>query len=185
MRKTLLGALIGASLLSTGFSAFAATTTVSGGTVHFVGQIINAACAVSTNSTNQTVNLGQYRNANFTSVGTYSGKVPFTINLEDCDTSVSTTAAVAFTGSADANDNTLLSVSNISGGSAGSASGVGIEVSDSKGVVLPPNGTTFSTAQTLLSGTNTLYFNARYKSTLASVTTGQADADATFTMQYQ
>ncbi|MFP1728204.1 fimbrial protein [Lonsdalea quercina] len=130
---------MGASLLSTGFSAFTATTTVSvsGRTVHFVGQIINAAYAVSTSSTNQTVNLGQYRNANFASVVTSSGKVSYTINLEDGDASVSTTAAVAFTGNADANDNTLLSVSNISGGCAGVASGVGIEVSSSKGVVLP------------------------------------------------
>lgn len=185
MRKLLLGTLIGASMLSSGFVA-AETATVSGGTVHFTGQIVNAACAVSTNSSDQTVNLGQYRTANFTDVGAYSSKVPFTIKLEDCDTAVSTTAAVAFNGSADATDNTVLSTSNITTGGAGAAIGVGIEISDSKGIVLSPNGSTFSTPLTLTNGNgNTLNFSARYKSTLASVTAGQADADATFTMQYQ
>ncbi|ATA24616.1 type-1 fimbrial protein subunit A [Brenneria goodwinii] len=184
MRKLLLSALIGASVLSSGLAA--AATTVSGGTVHFKGEIVNAACAVSTNSADQTVNLGQYRTANFTAVGAYTSKVPFTIKLEDCDTTVSTTAAVAFNGSADSTDNTVLSTSNITNGGAGAASGVGIEISDSKGTVLPPNGSTFSAAQTLVNGNgNTLNFTARYKSTLEAVTPGQADADATFTMQYE
>ena len=183
MRKTLLRALIGASILSAGYAS--AATTVAGGTVHFTGQIVNAACAVSSTSSNQTVNLGQYRTANFTAVGAYSGKVPFTIKLEDCDPTVSTTAAVAFSGSADGNDNTVLSTSNISGGSAGAAAGVGIEISDSKGTVLAPTGAAFSSPQTLITGSNTLNFNARYKSTLANVTPGEADADATFTMQYE
>ncbi|MEC5317766.1 type 1 fimbrial major subunit FimA [Brenneria populi subsp. brevivirga] len=185
MRKLLLGALIGASVLSSGLAA-AATTTVSGGTVHFKGEIVNAACAVSTNSADQTVNLGQYRTANFTAAGSYSSKVPFTIKLEDCDTTVSTTAAVAFNGSADATDSTVLTTSNNTSGGAGAASGVGIEISDSKGTVLTPNGSTFSAAQTLVNGNgNTLNFTARYKSTQATVTPGQADADATFTMQYE
>ncbi|MCL2891627.1 type 1 fimbrial major subunit FimA [Brenneria tiliae] len=188
MRKTLLSALIGASILSAGFAtlAEAATTTVAGGTVHFKGQIVNAACAVSTNSADQTVNLGQYRTSNFAAAGAYSGKVPFTIKLEDCDTTVSTTASVAFSGSSDSSDNTVLTTSNISGGSSGAASGVGIEISDSKGTVLSPNGAVYSNAQTLTNGSgNTLNFNARYKSTLDAVTAGQADADVTFTMKYE
>lgn len=183
MQKTLLNTLIGASLLSA--SGMALAVTVAGGTVHFKGDIVNAASAVSTNSADQVVNLGQYRSARFTDVGVYSGKVPFTINLEDCDTTVSTTAAVAFTGAADGNDNTLLAVSNIGSGSAGSANGVGIEISDQAGSVLTPNGSVFSAAQTLIDGSNTLHFTARFKSTLAAVTPGAADADATFTLQYQ
>lgn len=170
------------ALLSTGTVASAATT-VKGGTVHFTGQIVNAACAVSADSTNQTVNLGQYRTAKFDKVGAYSDPVPFNIKLEDCDTTVSTTAQVQFYGGVTSADATLLSVSNISGGAAGSASGVGIEISDGKGKILTP-GTTWSTAQNLFAGANTLPFSARYKSTSATVTAGEADADATFEMQY-
>ena len=38
-------------------SAFADTATVSGGTVNFVGQVVNAACSVSADSVDQTVTL--------------------------------------------------------------------------------------------------------------------------------
>ena len=46
------------SALTLSVSAFAADpVTVNGGTVHFTGEIVNAACAVSTESSNQTVDL--------------------------------------------------------------------------------------------------------------------------------
>jgi major type 1 subunit fimbrin (pilin) len=174
--------VLGLALLSAGTMASAAIVT--GGTVHFTGQIVNAACAVSADSANQTVNMGQYRTAHFTSVGTRSNAVPFTIKLEDCDTSVSTQASTAFSGSANATDPTVLTVSNTSGGASGTASGVGIEISDRIDQVLKPDGANFSNAQTLIDGANVLAFNARYKSVAAVVTPGQANADATFTMQY-
>lgn len=183
MHKSLLNTLMGAALLSTSFVSLAAV--VNGGTVHFRGELVNAACSVSADTADQIVNLGQYRTALFTGVGTYSGKVPFNIKLEDCDTTVSKTAAIAFTGIADANDNTVLAISNIGSGSAGAASGVGIEISDRTGAILSPNGTTYSVPQTLIDGSNTLAFSARYKATLAAATPGAADADATFTIDYQ
>ncbi|WP_307777051.1 type 1 fimbrial major subunit FimA [Serratia ureilytica] len=182
-KQRVIKSVLAAALLSAGTMATAATT-VPGGTVHFTGQIVNAACAVSAGSTDQTVNLGQYRTANFKAVGDRSGAVPFKIQLQDCDTSVSTQASVAFSGTAVSSDADVLAVSNISGGASGSASGVGIEIGDHTGKVLPPNGSVFSTAQTLIDGVNVLNFTARYKATAASVTPGQADADATFTMQY-
>jgi len=182
--------VIGASLLSIGSAAADETTppaasTIVGGTVHFTGQIINAACSVSNNSNNKPVELGQYRSANFKAVGDRSGAKPFTIELEDCDPSVAATAAVAFKGNLDSVDQTILSIGNSSGGVSGVAGGVGIEISDSKGKVLPPDGSSFSNTQALTAGKNVLNFTARYKATLAMVTPGEADADATFTMQYQ
>ncbi|MBD5702137.1 fimbrial protein, partial [Citrobacter freundii] len=50
---------------------------------------------------------------------------------------------------------------------------------------LKPDGATFSTAQALVEGTNTLRFSARYKATATSATPGQANADATFIMKYE
>lgn len=183
-KQRVIKSVLAAALLSAGTMATAATT-VPGGTVHFTGQIVNAACAVSAGSNNQTINLGQYRTANFDKVGAYSGEKNFSIQLEDCDTSVSTQASVAFSGTAASGDSTVLAVSNISGGGvSGAAGGVGIEIRDSTTKVLSPNGSTFSTAQALVDGVNVLNFTARYKSTAATVTPGQADADATFTMQY-
>lgn len=181
-KQRLIKSVMALALLSTGTMASAAIVT--GGTVHFTGQIVNAACAVSADSVDQTVKMGQFRTANFTAVGTRSNAVPFTIKLEDCDSSVSTTAATSFYGNLDAVDPTVLTISNIAGGAADVASGVGIEISDHTGKVLKPDGSVFSTAQNLVDGSNVLNFTARYKSTKANVTPGEADADATFKMQY-
>lgn len=181
-KQRLIKSAMALALLSTGTMASAAIVT--GGAVHFTGQIVNAACAVSADSIDQTVKMGQFRTANFTAVGTRSNAVPFTIKLEGCDSSVSTTAATSFYGNLDAVDPTVLTISNIAGGAAGTASGVGIEISDHTGKVLKPDGSVFSTAQNLVDGSNVLNFTARYKSTKANVTPGEADADATFKMQY-
>ncbi|MBN3214367.1 fimbrial protein, partial [Pectobacterium brasiliense] len=51
--------------------------------------------------------------------------------------------------------------------------------------VLTPNGAVYSAPQTLNDGSNVLAFNARYKATQATTTPGAADADATFTIDYQ
>lgn len=182
-KQRIVKTVLGLAMISAGTMATAATT-VTGGTVHFTGQIVNAACAVSADSADQTVKMGQFRTAYFTSVGTRSNSVPFSIKLEDCDTIVSKTAAASFYGSLDATDPTVLTISNIAGGAAGAASGVGIEISDHTGKVLKPDGSSISTAQNLVDGSNILSFSARYKSTKASVTPGEADADATFKMIY-
>lgn len=62
-----------------------AVTTVNGGTVHFKGEVVNAACAVNTNSFDQTVNLGQVRSERLKVDGAKSNPVGFTIELNDCD----------------------------------------------------------------------------------------------------
>ncbi|WP_302329083.1 type 1 fimbrial major subunit FimA [Pseudomonas triclosanedens] len=181
MKKALLAAAV-ASLMAGAMTAQAATT-VDGGTVHFTGQLINAACVVDVNSQDQTVDLGQYRTATFNAVGARSASVPFTIQLKDCDTTVSSSAAVAFTGQQDAANDTLLAVNSaVTNGT--TATGVGIEILDTDSKVLTPDGTAFSTPQTLIDGFNTLHFSAAYVATAASATAGRADADATFVVQY-
>ncbi len=44
-------------------------TAVSGGTVNFIGQVVDAACSVSADSINQTVQLSQVRAAKLTTAG--------------------------------------------------------------------------------------------------------------------
>lgn len=156
---------------------------VNGGTVHFKGELVNAACAVNTKSADQIVYLGQYRTAKFTKVGDTTVNIPFTIQLNDCDPAVAKTASVAFTGQIDATDDTLLAVS--SGSNDNAAKGVGIEILDNKSSTLTPDGASFSAAQALIEGSNTLNFAARYKATAATTQPGQANADATFVMKYE
>ena len=73
----------------------------------------------------------------------------------------------------------------MSGDNGTTAGGVGIEILDNTSSPLKPDGATFSTAQALVEGSNTLRFTARYKATAADTTPGQANADATFIMKYE
>ena len=182
-RKLMTSSVIASLMLVAGAAVAADPVSVSGGTVHFEGELVNAACAVSTQSADQVVTLGQYRTASFAAIGDTTAQIPFSIVLNDCDPAVAKTAAVAFTGQIDATDKTLLAVS--SGNNDNSAKGVGIEILDSKSSTLTPDGATFSAAQNLIEGTNTLNFTARYKATAATTAPGQANADATFVMKYE
>jgi len=110
--------------------------------------------------------------------------VPFQIKLEDCDTSVVTTAAVAFSGRADATDPTLLAVDqDLSSSNSGTATNIGIQILDNSSAVVKLDGSTFTDKTTLINGENILKFAAQYKST-GVATAGDANADANFIMQY-
>jgi major type 1 subunit fimbrin (pilin) len=182
MKLSLLS-LASVSALTLSASAFAAPVTVNGGTVHFVGELVNAACAVHTDSADQTVNLGQYRTASLAASGDKTTPVPFQIKLVDCDPTVSATAAVAFYGQADSTNAGLLAVS-AGGSNQTAATNVGIEISDDASKALAVDGATFSTPKDLIAGDNALNFSARYVATGAS-TPGQANADATFVVKYE
>lgn len=99
---------------------------------------------------------------------------------DDCDTNVSSNAAVAFLGTTvTSNDDTLALQSS----AAGSAQNVGIQILDRTGEVLILDGATFSAKTDLIDGTNILPFQARYIALGQSVA-GTANADATFKVQY-
>lgn len=170
------------SLSSTAALAETTPTTVNGGKVHFKGEIVNAACAVDAGSVDQTVQLGQVRTATLKQAGATSSAVGFNIQLNDCDTTVASTAAVAFLGTAiDSNNSKALALQS---SAAGSATNVGVQILDRTGNVLALDGATFSTPTTLNNGTNTIPFQARYYAT-GVATPGAANADATFKVQYQ
>lgn len=147
------------------------TTTVNGGVIHFKGEVVNAACAIDSESMNQTVELGQVRSSRLAKAGDLSSAVGFNIKLNDCDTNVSSNAAVAFLGT------------TVTSNAAGSAQNVGIQILDRTGEVLVLDGATFSAKTDLIDGTNILPFQARYIALGQSVA-GTANADATFKVQY-
>jgi len=180
MKKLAIVVLSALSLTST--AALAATTTVNGGTVHFKGEVVNAACAVDAGSMDQTVMLGQVRSAKLAATGDTSSAVGFNIQLNDCDTNVATKAAVAFSGTAidSANPDVLALQSS----AAGSATNVGVQILDRTGTPLKLDGADFSSATVLNDGTNVIPFQARYFATDAA-TAGTANADATFKVQYE
>ena len=178
--KTLAIVVLSALSLSSA-AALADTTTVNGGTVHFKGEVVNAACAVDAGSVDQTVQLGQVRTASLKQAGATSSAVGFNI-LNDCDTTVATKAAVAFLGTAI--DATRTNVLALQSSAAGSATNVGVQILDRTGAALALDGATFSAQTTLNNGTNTIPFQARYYA-IGEATPGAANADATFKVQYQ
>jgi major type 1 subunit fimbrin (pilin) len=157
--------------------AAASGTTVSGGTINFEGQVVDAACSVSADSVNQTVTLGQVRTAKLSTAGDVSGqKTAFNINLEDCDTTVSTNAAVTFTGQQDST--TAGALAN----SGGTATNVALQLYGPDGNTLKIG--TESAAVTLLDGDNALPFSVDYIATGGAATAGSVSTTATFSLHY-
>lgn len=179
--KTLAIVVLSALSLSSA-AALADTTTVNGGTVHFKGEVVNAACAVDAGSVDQTVQLGQVRTASLKQDGATSSAVGFNIQLNDCDTDVASKAAAAFLGTTiDTNHTNVLALQS---SAAGSATNVGVQILDKTGTALALDGASFSAQTTLNNRTNTIPFQARYYA-IGAATPGAANADATFKVQYQ
>ncbi|SUY92924.1 Type-1A pilin [Buttiauxella agrestis] len=175
--------VLGAAVLvaMSGSAMAAGTASVQGGNVHFTGTVIDAACSVAMGDagSNVEVDMGQVRSAKFTAVDMVANqKVPFTITLADCDTTVSANAQVTFNGNGVAGKTSVLA----NGAGPGSAAGVGIQIYDNTGATLNLGVASAKTA--LINGNNTLHFSADYISTAAAVVSGSVDATATFTMTY-
>ncbi len=170
--------IIGAPTLASAAEIGDSTATVSGGTVNFVGQVVDAACSVSADSIDQTVTLGQVRAVKLTAAGMVANqKEDFSIKLEDCDTSVSQNAAVIFNGQEDASlDNTL---ANTAG--AGAATNVALQLYGPDGEALNIGET--SSTVTLINGENVIPLSVDYIAT-GEATSGNVAATATFSMVY-
>lgn len=180
MKTNLLAASV-MTIISLAGVANAATTTVNGGTIHFTGEVVNAACAVDAGSIDQTVKLGQVKTTTLATAGSTSSSVGFNIQLNDCDTTVAAQAKVAFTGTAVSS--TYATALALQSSAAGGATNVGVQILDRTGLALSVDGATFSAATTLIDGTNVVPFQARYIAT-GTATAGTANANATFQVQY-
>lgn len=181
MVKSVVLAMVMAGGISSAMAATSgSSSTVNGGTVEFKGSVVDAACAVTADTTNQVVNMGQVRLAAFTGKDSVANqKTPFTIKLADCDTTTISQASVTFDGNAAAGEAGVLD--NTSG--AGNAAGVGIQIYDKDGSALDLG--TASQAVTLIDGDNTLNFSADYYQTADTATAGSVDTTATFNVTYQ
>lgn len=152
--------------------------------VQFIGTIVGESCNVDTGSVEQTVELGDFTADDFPSVGTTTPDTKFDITLKGCTRAITGTK-VWFTGNVDANNQTLLALSDNGKGTPGRmATGLGVELLDSNRTPIPINNTE-SSLYPLLPGDNTLTFYLHYKSTLPVVTSGNATAVMYFDLLYQ
>ena len=166
--------------LLTSISSFTlnAATPIVGGTVTFMGQIVNSTCSVSNASSNIMVNLGQYDLNRLSKAGDISQPIPFEIKLDNCSKEP---VSVTFSGENHATQPNLLSTN--ADGRANSAQNIGIEILDHTSKALRPDGKTFSSPNTSNATSRVLNFSARYVAT-GKVTTGDVNAIAVFQLKY-
>lgn len=160
---------------------FSASAMAIDGTVRFDGDIVDTPCVVAQQSQNQLVNLGQVKQSTLDgAAGLTSAGTPFDIILEACkiDPTTPEKAYITFTGIS--SQTNVLDVAMQPGG----ATGVGIQLSDAQGNVIPLN-VQHQNASDLVDGQNILKFRAQYISTAAAVTTGHADGTADFQFEYK
>ncbi|MGJ8513867.1 fimbrial protein [Carnimonas bestiolae] len=148
------------------------------GIVHFTGELVESACNVSTDSRDQTVDMGRWPTSQFSKTGSVSAFKAFKINLSNCDEGSYT---IRFDGSSPAGRPDLLALKS------GGAEGVGIELLDLSNSVFPIAQEISDPAlvQVDENGNASVDVKARYKSYQDEVSAGRADADATFAIEYR
>ncbi|HDT6543926.1 TPA: fimbrial protein [Kluyvera ascorbata] len=166
--------LVGMLLLLSSFAAQAHD-----GQVYVSGTIQANTCIVAPQSQAQSVPLGDIPGKQFSAKGSGSQPVAFVIDLQKCGAAASG-VDFTFTGTADGTDRELLALDG-----AEAASGIGIELQSADHSRLPLNtaSATYPIDPTLAD--NTFLFYARYLSTANNVTSGAANATATFTLTWQ
>ncbi|WP_370613791.1 fimbrial protein [Citrobacter portucalensis] len=140
------------------------------------------ACDVSLATANQTVHIGDFDIRDYTTPGSVSPAVDFSIDITNCDQSY-LSSQVYFSGQSDDNDANLLKLSgDANGGDV--ASGIAVQILDSTLKEIPLNSRTDWTLMKKSSGV-TLQYKLRYKSTIREVKGGNAAAVLYFDVLYQ
>lgn len=140
--------------------------------IRWTTEIVNWGCSISSLSSSISVPLGIWSTAGFKKNSTTT-PVEFDINLSECS---SNTVSVSFSSSGASNDYLALS-------SDSSATGVGIQLKDSNKNIVSLN----STAEKVSvdsAGNAKIKFFANYIGLQNNITAGTANADTTFTINY-
>lgn len=150
------------------------------GTITFDGEVIDAACTISTSSQAQSIDLGKVDSSILSAASDKSAEVPFSIALDNCNPAVATTATVGFTGTTDTTVPTALANLETDG-----AKHVAVQIS-AGGTIIPVDGTFSTNAQhTLSDGSNSIDFSAYMIATDAAATAGAVHSTVDFSIQYE
>lgn len=150
------------------------------GQVNVTGNIVATACTISPNDQDKWITMGSVPVKQFNDGSGGVTPVPFTLTFTDCSSSISG-ISVKFTGTADSNNNQLLSLDS----DPLVASGIAIALLDSNKVIIPL--TTLTQAYPLPGNSTTLamQFYAQYVKNGLSISAGKANATANFTVAYE
>ncbi|WP_455428392.1 fimbrial protein [Dryocola sp. LX212] len=149
------------------------------GTVNVTGSITDNTCTVSPDSKALTVSMGTVSSKTFSRAGDGAAYQPFNIVLEKCGGAASS-VSVSFTGTADSQNTSLLSLT----GGEGYATGLAVGIYDRDKNFIPLNTAGEETGLTPNQPSVTLNFYARYVASGAAVTPGIANAAGTFMLIY-
>lgn len=145
----------------------------------FSANIVEATCEVNTKSQNLTVELGRFSTKDFLTPGSQSLPQYFEITLDNC---TAESATIKFTGTSDISNPDYLAVG--SSNKPENAQHVALRILNSDKTVLPLN-TYAPSINPSIEDNTTLGFYAEYISENGNVTAGNADATASFILQYQ
>ncbi|EIR1700693.1 fimbrial protein [Escherichia coli] len=176
--KSKISSFIRNMMVVTAITGITLTAHATDGTINFTGSILDSACTVNSDSV---VNLGQISKSSLSRKGDVAASTHFTIELENCPSSVKS-ASVKFDGVADANDTNILALAH-----GQTAKGVGIALYENDGVTPVPlsmqsKPLTFDTSSLKH---NEIEFVAKFKATGDDITAGTANASSNFTITYQ
>ncbi|HAS1560100.1 fimbrial protein [Enterobacter asburiae] len=181
MKKQVLAIIAASFIAGTAFTAQAASTTltVSGGTIQFLGSVVNAPCSVSADSERGIVILDQVTLDSMGAKGETSGQAKaFNISLENCDVTTYTNATVTFHGQSSPDQAGVLA--NTAG--SGAAKGVALQLFGPDGNKLDVEKE--SSKQILSTGTNKIPMSVDYVTTADAATAGAVESVATFQVTY-
>lgn len=181
MKKQVLTVIVASFIAGSAFTAQAAsTTTVSGGTIHFMGSVADAPCSVSADSEHGIVILDQVTLESMgTTAGVASGQTKaFNISLEDCDVTTYKNATVTFHGQSSPDQAGVLA--NTAG--SGAATGVALQLYGPDGNKLDVEKE--SSMQSLSTGSNKIPLSVDYVTTSTTPTAGAVESVATFQITY-
>ncbi|MDD1135702.1 fimbrial protein [Pseudomonas shahriarae] len=181
IRKTMLATAI-IAMGSMSLAHAAAVQDQGHGKVTFKGSIIDAPCSISSESVDQTVELGQIS----TSALADSGKSKpqnFQFKLEGCVLGKEQSVSATFSGSKSIANEALLGIT-------GTASGAGIAITDSSGILIKLGEK--SSQRSIINGNNTMQFSAYLQGDKkdkdgkdAPIVPGEFTSVADFTLAYQ
>lgn len=189
LKKNIIAGFVLATLSMNGFAA-----EMNAGTIHFTGEIIESSCTIQgDDGTDSTIPLGTYPSSLFTTVGTETALMPFSITLANCPLTSAGLPAVQLTFNGPTTltkTKTLLDVSKITTTGETAATGIGIAVSpagkDDQLVTMDgAEGQIYIELASKSEDTIKADFNARYRSFADAVTAGPADADMTVNILYR
>ncbi|MBV8044837.1 fimbrial protein [Pluralibacter sp.] len=149
------------------------------GTVYITGTITDNTCAVSPDSKNLTVPMGDVSSKQFAQAGDGSRYELFAINLEKCGGAASG-VTVHFEGASNGKNPDLLALT----GGAGYATGIGVGIYNQDKSLIPMGKESENTPLAPNQATATLNFYARYIADGDSVAAGTANASTTFVLTY-